>query len=132
MIESNLKGKINVYDDIYITLSLEQSIIVLQQWIEQKENFIRRMGKNIIDNYVIDFGESKKAIVVVIEYYTWRNRNQMTATVILDNIEKNTKVHIVVGGSSQGMIFSHDYGARNCLEEKLKSLFKIYEVKEMR
>lgn len=102
MIESNLKGKINVYDDIYITLSLEQSIIVLQQWVEQKENFIRRMGKNIIDNYVIDFGESKKAIVVVIEYYTWRNRNQMTATVILDNIGKNTKVHIVVGGSSQG------------------------------
>jgi hypothetical protein len=56
----------------------------------------------------------------------------MTATVVLDNSEKNTKVHIAVGGSSQGIIFSYDYGAGNSLEEKLKSLFKIYEVKEMR
>ena len=113
-----------MYNDIYITLSPEEGAELLQQWVEEQGN--------IIDNCVVDFGEDKKAIVVVIEYYTWRNSNQMTATVVLDNSEKNTKVHIAVGGSSQGIIFSYDYGARNSLEEKLKSLFKIYEVKEMR
>ena len=121
-----------MYNDIYITLSPEEGAELLQQWVEEQGNFIRKIGKNIIDNCVVDFGEDKKAIVVVIEYYTWRNSNQMTATVVLDNSEKNTKVHIAVGGSSQGIIFSYDYGAGNSLEEKLKSLFKIYEVKEMR
>ena len=119
-----------MYNDIYITLSPEEGAELLQQWVEEQGNFIRKIGKNIIDNCVVDFGEDKKAIVVVIEYYTWRNSNQMTATVVLDNSEKNTKVHIAVGGSSQGIIFSYDYGAGNSLEEKLKSLFKIYEVKE--
>ena len=121
-----------MYNDIYITLSPEEGAELLQQWVEEQGNFIRKIGKNIIDNCVVDFGEDKKAIVVVIEYYTWRNSNQMTATVVLDNSEKNTKVHIAVGGSSQGIIFSYDYGAGNSLEEKLKSLFKIYEEKEMR
>lgn len=118
--------------DIYITLTPEQGVNVLQQWVEEKGNFIRKIGKNIIDKSVINFGENKKAIVVVIEYYTWRNSNQMTATVVLDNAEKNTRVHITVGGSSQGVVFSYDYGAGTSLETKIKSLFEVYKIKEMR
>lgn len=120
-----------MYGDIYITLSPEEGVKLLYEWVEQKGNFIRKMGKNIIDHYIINFGEGKESIVVVIEYYTWRNNNQMTATVVLDNAEKNTKVHIAVGGSSQGIVFSFDYGAGNSLEEKIKALFRGYEIKEM-
>ena len=119
-------------DDIYITLSPEEGAELLRQWVEEKGNFIRKIGKNIIDSYVVHFGENQKAIIVVIEYFTWRNNNQMTATVVLDNTKKYTKVHIVVGGSSQGIIFTFDYGAGESLETKLKSIFKPYEVKEMR
>ena len=125
------KGEIYMYSDIYVTLSVEESIKVLQEWVETKGNFIRKIGKNIIDKCTIDFGEGKKAVIVVIEYYTWRNSNQMTATVVIDNAEGNTKIHITVGGSSQGLIFSYDYGAGESLEENLKSHFQCYKI-EMR
>lgn len=120
-----------MYDDIYITLSPEEGAKLLQQWVDEKGNFIRKIGKNIIDSYVIHFGENKKAIITVIEYFTWRN-NQMTATIVLDNVEKYTKVHIVVGGSSQGIIFTFDYGAGESLETKLKSIFEQYQINETR
>lgn len=120
-----------MYDDIYITLSPEEGVKLLYEWVEQKGNFIRKIGKNIIDRYDINFEQGKKAIIVVIEYYTWRNNNQMTATVVLSNVEKNTKVHIVVGGSSQGIVFNYDYGAGDSLKEKIKSLFRTYEIKGM-
>ena len=120
-----------MYDDIYITLSPEEGTELLRQWVEEKGNFIRKIGKNIIDSYVVHFGENQKAIIVVIEYFTWRNNNQMTATVVIDNAEGNTKIHITVGGSSQGLIFSYDYGAGESLEENLKSLFQCYKI-EMR
>ena len=91
-----------MYSDIYVTLSVEESIKVLQEWVETKGNFIRKIGKNIIDKCTIDFGEGKKAVIVVIEYYTWRNSNQMTATVVIDNAEGNTKIHILV--KEQGVV----------------------------
>ena len=121
-----------MYNDIYITLSPEEGAEILQEWVEEQGNFIRKIGKDVIDNYIINIGEGKRVIVVVIEYYTWRNMNKMTATVVFDNAAKNTKIHITVGGGSQSVISNYDYGAGNSLEEKLKSLFKIYEVKEMR
>ncbi|MEY8321275.1 DUF6054 family protein [Lachnospiraceae bacterium 46-61] len=121
-----------MYNDIYITLSPEEGAELLRQWVEERGNFIRKIGKNIIDSYVVHFGENKKAIIIVIEYFTWRNNNQMTATVTLDNTTKYTKVHTVTGGSSQGIIFTFDYGARESLETNLKSIFKPYEVKEIR
>ncbi len=121
-----------MHGDIYVSLSIEESINILQEWVEKKGNFVRKIGKNIIDKCMIDFGEGKKAVIIIIEYYTWRNSNQMTATIVMDNAEGNTKIHITVGGSSQGLIFSYDYGAGESLESNLKSLFQCYEIKEMR
>ena len=34
------KGEIYMYSDIYVTLSVEESIKVLQEWVETKGNFI--------------------------------------------------------------------------------------------
>ena len=39
-----------MYDDIYITLSPEEGAELLRQWVEEKGNFIRKIGKNIIDS----------------------------------------------------------------------------------
>ena len=49
-----------MYDDIYITLSPEEGAELLRQWVEEKGNFIRKIGKNIIDSYVVHFGENQK------------------------------------------------------------------------
>ena len=56
----------------------------------------------LLDDYVLQHGESGYCRVMVFEKYYYRVSNRLTLTVAIDNFEGRTRVHCVSGGGEQG------------------------------
>ena len=65
----------------------------------------------LLDDYVLQHGESGYCRVMVFEKYYYRVSNRLTLTVAIDNFEGRTSVHCVSGGGGQGVLFRFDWGS---------------------
>lgn len=69
----------------------------------------------MIDQYEINSFDNKKCVVMVFDKHYYRAGNRLTLTVIIDDLEGNTRVHYVGGGGGQGL-FKFDWGAADSFE----------------
>ena len=65
----------------------------------------------LLDDYVLQHGESGYCRVMVFEKYYYRVSNRLTLTGAIDNFESRTRVHCVTGGGGQRVSFRFDCGS---------------------
>ncbi len=66
----------------------------------------------LVDRYVRQVGEQEVHVMVLEKYYM-RSSNRASLTVTIDDFGKDTKVHVVASGGSEGVFFRFDWGAGN-------------------
>lgn len=70
----------------------------------------------LIDEYINDNNDGKAVIVQVYEKHYYRAGNRLTLTVVIDNIDNMTHIHVIGGGGGQGL-FRFDWGASESFED---------------
>lgn len=76
-----------------------------------------------------DLGNRKNIIVIILEKYYWRNSSRAGLVVVCDNVKnENTLVKVTSTGSSEGIIFSFDWGAGENFVNLIKSILVDYIV----
>jgi len=93
-------------DNFKVNLSLKDTISKLDNGIVS----VSVTGERI-DYHVIIGNEDNGAILLVYEKYFSRVGNRITLTIVVDNLDGQTKVHSIGGGAAQGMFFKFDWGA---------------------
>lgn len=93
-------------DNFKVNLSLKDTISELDSGIVRESVTGER-----IDYHVIIGNEDNGAILLVYEKYFYRVGNRITLTIVVDNLNGQTKVHSIGGGAAQGMFFKFDWGA---------------------
>ncbi len=107
-------------DNFKVKLSLRDAISKLD------DNIIRQsVTGEKIDYHVITGNEDNGAILIVYEKYFQRVGNRITLTVVIDNLDGQTKVHSIGGGAAQGMFFKFDWGASESFTSLPREIFMM-------
>ncbi len=81
----------------------------------------------LIDQYEIEDGRTLKCVVQVFEKHYYRAGNRLTLTVVLDNLEGNTRVHYSSGGGGEGL-FRFDWGAAEDFADIVLDALEEYRI----
>ncbi|MBC8589884.1 DUF6054 family protein [Wansuia hejianensis] len=81
----------------------------------------------LIDKYEINSLDNKKCIVMIFDKHYYRAGNRLTLTVVIDNLQGNTRVHYTGGGGGQGL-FKFDWGAASSFEDIVHRVLGDYIV----
>ncbi len=82
----------------------------------------------LIDEYVNDNNDGKAVIVQVYEKHYYRAGNRLTLTVVIDNIDDKTHIHVTGGGGGEGF-FRFDWGASESFEGCAYNALNKYVIK---
>ena len=82
----------------------------------------------LIDEYVNDNNDGKTVIVQVYEKHYYRAGNRLTLTVVIDNIDDKTHIHVTGGGGGQGF-FRFDWGASESFENCAYNALNKYVIR---
>ena len=93
-------------DNFNVNLSLRETISKLDDGVVKQSVTGERL-----DYHVITGNEDNGAVLLVYEKYFARVGNRITLTIVVDNLDGETKVHSIGGGAGQGMFFKFDWGA---------------------
>lgn len=77
-----------------------------------------------IDEYTLKKDEST-CVVMVFEKHFYRAGNRLTLTVILDDFNGTTRVHMIGGGGGEGL-FRFDWGAAESFQDTVLTALKPY------
>ncbi|WP_432662975.1 DUF6054 family protein [Wukongibacter baidiensis] len=81
---------------------------------------------DLIHEETIDLGNNHFIGTLVFEKYYMRVSNRVALIVIIDNTRDITNVRVISTGSSQGMIFSFDWGASDDFTYSVEELLNEY------
>lgn len=87
-----------------VSLSLEETVLKINNAVSVS------VSGSLIDNYSVTAPNGKKCTVLVYEKYYFRVKNYVTLTVVLDNFDGKTRVHMVGSGGGNGFL-NLDFGA---------------------
>lgn len=94
-----------------------------------KEIIERESNLDNFDCDEYDLGNGKNITVIILEKYYWRNSSRAGLVVLCDNIKsENTTVKVTSTGSSDGVVFSFDWGAGESFINLIKSILVDYIV----
>lgn len=82
----------------------------------------------LIDEYINDNPNGKEVIVQVYEKHYYRAGNRLTLTVVIDNIDEHTHIHVTGGGGGQGL-FRFDWGASDSFEDCAYNALSSYVIR---
>ena len=71
------------------------------------------LSGELIDEYRRNLDDGKKVIMLVFEKYYMRSSNRATLTMVADNLDGMTKVHLSSGGGGDGLLFRFSWGANS-------------------
>lgn len=107
-------------DNFKVNLSLRDAISKLDAGIIRQSVTGER-----IDYHVITGDEDNGAILIVYEKYFQRVGNRITLTVVIDNLDGQTKIHSVGGGAAQGMFLKFDWGSSKSFTSLPRDIFRM-------
>ena len=82
----------------------------------------------LIDEYSNDNNNGNAVIVQVYEKHYYRAGNRLTLTVVIDNIDDKTHIHVTGGGGGEGF-FRFDWGASESFETCAYNALNKYVIK---
>ena len=106
-------------DTIRVNLSLNQARDLIESTIVDGS-----VTGEMIDEYVLKKDECT-CIVMVFEKHYYRVANRLTLTVILDDFNGMTKVHMIGGGGGDGL-FRFDWGAADSFQDSVLTVLEPY------
>lgn len=92
-------------NDIKVSLSPKEAVDKIKDFLE------RRYGVECLDNYILQTEQGAEIVMRLFEKYYMCAGNRATLTVLANNIDGVTNVHLVAGGSSNSVFFRFDWGA---------------------
>ena len=84
----------------------------------------------LIGQEAFDLGDGKYIGILIYEKYYFRSENRAGLTVIVDNINGETKIKSIASGSSKGMIFKFDWGAGDNFALSVYNILREYVTRE--
>lgn len=106
-------------DTICVNLGLNQARDLIESTIVDGS-----LTGEMIDQYQLK-KEDCTCIVMVFEKHYYRVANRLTLTVILDDFNGMTKVHMIGGGGGDGL-FRFDWGAADSFQDSVLSALEPY------
>ena len=109
--------------DFYVSITPQEAAQIINRYIVNGS-----ITGVLIDEYVNDNSTGKAVIVQVYEKHYYRVGNRLTLTVVIDNIDENTHIHVIGGGGGQGF-FRFDWGASDSFESCAYNALYEYVIK---
>ncbi len=109
--------------DFYVSITPQEAAQIINRYIVNGS-----ITGVLIDEYVNDNTNGKAVIVQVYEKHYYRAGNRLTLTVVIDNIDDNTHIHVIGGGGGQGF-FRFDWGASDSFEACAYNALYSYVIK---
>jgi hypothetical protein len=109
--------------DFYVSITPQEAAQIINRYIVNGS-----ITGVLIDEYVNDNSTGKAVIVQVYEKHYYRAGNRLTLTVVIDNIDENTHIHVIGGGGGQGF-FRFDWGASDSFEACAYNALYEYVIK---
>lgn len=109
-------------NDMKVSLSPKEAVDKIQFFLEH------RYGVDCLDNYMLQTEHGTEVVMRLFEKYYMRVGNRATLTVLANNIEGVTTVHLVAGGSSSSVLFRFDWGACEDFAKLAQSALKEYRL----
>ena len=97
--------------DFNVSVSPREAADLINRYIDNCS-----ITRELIDEYINDNNDRKAVIVQVYEKHYYRAGNRLTLTVVIDNIDNMTHIHVTGGGGGQGL-FRFDWGASESFED---------------
>ena len=82
---------------------------------------------NWLDSYNIIGPNGKRCTVLVYEKYFYRVKNYVTLTIVLDEFDGKTRVHIASGGGGNGLL-NLDWGASESFASEVLDELAKYKI----
>jgi hypothetical protein len=98
------------------------------QPMEALKMVIENQDADLIHEEIHELGESRHLCVLVFEKYFFRTSNRAALTVIIENKDGVTGVRSIAAGTSQGMIFSFDWGAAEDFAYSVRDILEDYVI----
>lgn len=109
----------------------ESNGILINLSVEEAENLIEKsnlgMSFTIRGKRKINFNENKKCTIIIAEKYFYMVKSYISATIIIDNVENNTRVQICVSGAGETLI-GFEYGREEKFYKQIEEIFKDYRI----
>lgn len=86
----------------------------------------KKLSYELLYEITKSIDETRESVVSVYEVFFFRNSSRAGLTVTIDNIDGLTEVNVVPAGTSQGMVFSLDWGAGSDMCNKVRSILSEY------
>lgn len=118
---SDIEGQEDDGVSIYINLSIDEVI-------NKIKNTDLGVSFTIEDKRTINISNEKKVIILVVQKYFYRANNYCSATIIVDNVAKYTRLQIAVAGSGYGLL-GIDYGVKEDFYDQINNIFSENEIK---
>ena len=109
-------------NDIKVSLSPKEAVDKIQAFLKH------RYVVDCLDNYMLQTEQGTEIVMRLFEKYYMRVGNRATLTVLANNIDGVTNVHLVAGGSSNGVLFRFDWGACDDFVELAQSALQEYRL----
>ncbi|MGM9916001.1 DUF6054 family protein [Anaerotignum sp.] len=109
--------------DLYVRLS------PMEAAEKVKDAVTGTFSGEILDEYKRTLPNGKEIVMLLFEKYYMRSGNRATLTVLADNLEETTKVHLSAGGGSEGMLFRFDWGAGASFAQLAQDALQEYRCK---
>ncbi|SIT89127.1 DUF6054 family protein [Edaphobacillus lindanitolerans] len=90
--------------DFYVTVDPSRAADLVMDEIS------RSVSGRLVDHYTRNCGH-RTSVVLVMEKYFMRTGNRATLTLVADNFEGKTKVHLTGSGGGEGAFLRFDWGA---------------------
>ena len=102
------------------------SLKVKLQANEAYEKIKNKIGYDLIYNESHKLDNGMEIYIMVFEKYFYRTSNRGTLTISINNFYENTQVNCLAAGTSEGMFFNFDWGARDSFINKVLNLLDDY------
>ncbi len=110
--------------DIQVNLSLEETSDLIYNEIVSGS-----ITGDLINIHNIETNDGHTFEVAVYEKHYYRAGNRLTLTIVLDDMQDVTNVHIVAGGGGDG-ILNIDWGAADSFEDCIVNALSEYTIEE--
>jgi hypothetical protein len=100
-------------DTFYVSTSVMETTRLLNNYLEENS-----ISGQLIDQYALHHKGDIHVEVLVFEKHYIRAGNRLTLTVVIDNLDGRTRVHMIGGGGGEGL-FRFDWGAEESFEESV-------------
>ena len=110
-------------DSVFINLSINSAIKLIKEKIEG-----RFITCKMVDKYKQSINE-KVIYVIILEKYFIRVGNRVTVTIVIDDFDDKTRIHLKAAGGSDSNIMRFDWGAANKFENEVYTIFEKHIIK---